>query len=316
MQTTQAKVTVVVTVYNVEEYVGQCLESILGQTLQDIEVVVVDDCTPDNSMQVVERYATGDSRIRVVAHAKNHGLMQARRTGYMQATGDYVAFCDSDDTLPPNALEALYRKAVDSGADVVSGDMTYFFPDSGQDYIRRSRLSYGSGMTAVYKSLLLAEYHHNLCGKLFRRPLLQDHAYIVMENFTNGEDGFLFYQIVEHVDKVVHITDTVYNYRQNMQSSSKVRLGSKAIRSICLLNQLRLQIAERHPEILKDTRRKVTAMINSLYRDGYDRDADLDSYVADLGLKPYSTLWSVFKYVPFPKSCKLAAKRVVGRVNK
>lgn len=312
MQTTHIKVSVIVPVYKVEKLVSQCMQSLVTQTMKDIEVVVVDDCSPDKSMMVVKEYADNDSRIRIVTHEKNRGLMQARRTGYMEAKGDYVVFCDSDDYLPQDAVEKLYNEAVASSADVVSGDMTLFYPDSGSEQLRTSLLSFGTDMNAVYKSLLLSEYHHNLCGKIFKTSLLQDNKYITVENFTNGEDGFLFYQVLEHVNKVVHISESVYCYRQNLQSSSKVRLGNNAIRSICMLNQLRVQIAGSHPEIRKYALAKVTEVINSLYSEGYSKDAGLADYVAAFDLTPYSSLFSVFKYVPFPKSCKLAAKRLRG----
>ena len=312
MQTSQTKVSVIVPVYNVEKLVGQCMESLITQTFKDIEVVVVDDCSPDKSMQVVNGYAENDSRIRIVTHEKNRGLMQARRTGYIEAKGDYVVFCDSDDVLPHNAIELLYNEAVASLADVVSGDMTLFYPDSGCEQLRKSHLSFGTDMISVYKSLLTSEYHHNLCGKIFRTSLLQDNKYKTVENFTNGEDGYLFYQVMENVCKVVHINESVYCYRQNMQSSTKVRLGENAIRSICMLNQLRVQLAERHPEIQKYALSKVTSVLNSLYSEGYGKDAGLDDCVAEFGLAPYSSLLSVFKFVSFPKSCKLAAKRLKG----
>ena len=308
----KAKVSVVIPIYNVEDKVARCLESILTQSLHDLEIIVVDDGTPDNSMQVVDRYAAGDNRFRVVAHERNRGLMQARKTGYMMAKGDYVMFCDSDDYLPPRALETFYNEAMRTGADVVSGDLTLVFPVDGQQEVRGSVLRYGSAMIPVYKSLLLDEYHHNLCGKLFRRSLLQDHDYTTIEHFTNGEDGFLFYQVMEHVGKVVHLQKPLYCYVQNDMSSTRFRYGENAIHSICMLNQLRLKLAEKYPEIRRYAQAKVSEVVSSLYARGYDKDANLDKYVVDCSLSGYASPGSVFKYNPLPKACRLFIKRMLA----
>ena len=306
------KVSVVIPIYNVEDKVARCLESILTQSLHDLEIIVVDDGTPDNSMQVVDRYAAGDNRFRVVAHERNRGLMQARKTGYMMAEGDYVLFCDSDDYLPPRAVETFYNEAMRTGADVVSGDLTLVFPVDGQQEVRGSVLRYGSAMIPVYKSLLLDEYHHNLCGKLFRRSLLQDHDYTTIEHFTNGEDGFLFYQVMEHVGKVVHLQKPLYCYVQNDKSSTRFRYGENAIHSICMLNQLRLKLAEKYPEIRRYAQAKVSEVVSSLYARGYDKDANLDKYVVDCSLSGYASPGSVFKYNPLPKACRLFVKRLLA----
>lgn len=309
-----AKVSIIIPIYNVEKVVGNCLKSVVGQTLSDLEIVVVDDGSPDDSMSVVGRFADKDNRFRLIAHDKNRGLMQARRTGYMAATGDYILFCDSDDYLPLDAVEKLYKEAVRTEADIVSGDMMLVFPDHGRKETRRtSSLSFGSDKVSVYKSLLVSEYHHNLCGKIFKRELLQAHEYITIEHFTNGEDGYLFYQVLENAHKVVHLNEPVYCYFQNMSSSSKVRFGRKAIRSICMLNQLRDSVAMRHPELKRYAQSYVSAVISSLYAKGYDKDAGLDEYVAECSLSKYASLWSLFKFNPLPKACKLMMKRILGK---
>ena len=310
-----AKISVIIPVYNVEKFIGQCIESILAQTLQDFEIVIVDDCSPDASMQVVRKYADGDRRFHIVRRERNMGLMQTRKSGYSVAKGEYLMFCDSDDFLPPNALEILYKEAVHTNADIVSGDMVLYYPENGNERIRISSLNYGSGMISVYKSLLLSEYHHNLCGKIFKASILQRYEYKTVDNFTRAEDGYLFYQVMEHVSKVLHLHELVYYYRQNMQSSTRTRMGNDDMRTICMLNQLKLLLAERHPEISKYVRMNVAIIMNSLYSRGYGKDTSLDEYVERFGLRPYSSLRSLFRYVPFSKACKNAAKRLIAAVK-
>ena len=308
----KAKVSVVIPIYNVEKYIARCLDSVLAQSLNDLEIILVDDGTPDGSMQIVGRYAATDHRFRIVTHERNRGLMQARKTGYMIAESDYVLFCDSDDYLPPTAIETLYNEAKRSDADIVSGDMTLVFPD-GRQIVRTSVLKYGSSKIPVYRSLLLDEYHHNLCGKIFRRSVLQDYNYTTIEHFTNGEDGYLFYQVVENVGKVVHLNEPVYYYVQSSDTSSKTRHNRKAIRSICLLNQLRDQLASKYPEIRQVAQAKVSAVVCGLYAKGYDKDSALDEYVEECSLSQYASLGSLFRYNSLPRACKLLMKRIRGR---
>lgn len=222
------KVSVCIPVYNVEKYIRRSMESVLSQSLKDIEVIVVNDCTPDASMEIVREYASKDSRIRIIEHKANFGLMMARRTGYRAATGDYITFCDSDDIMPSDAIETLYNLAVDSGADIVSGDMEWLYDDG---TAKRSFISlpYGSDSESVYRALLSKEYSHTLCSKLFQNSLLQGHEYVTLMNHTNGEDGMLFYQVLQYAKKVVHQNKVVYNYYQNTQSSTHLRIKDYAL---------------------------------------------------------------------------------------
>ena len=198
------KVSICVPVYNVEQYIERCIVSIMQQTLHEIEIIVVDDCTPDKSMDIVKNLSKVDSRIKIIKHNENHGLMWARRTAYMEAIGEYITFCDSDDTLPCDAIEVLYKEAVLHNADVVSGDMS-FIHTNGKTQRMDFYLNYGTDNISVYRSLLRKEYGHNLCSKLFRRELLQKNSYKTYDHTINGEDGILFYQVVRNINKIVCI---------------------------------------------------------------------------------------------------------------
>ena len=106
-------VSVVVPVYNAGEYIGKCLDSVLAQTYTQLEIVVVNDCTPDHSMKVVAHYAAKDSRIRVLENGQNMGTMKTRERGYREARGLFVFFMDADDTIRPHAIEQLLQKQKD-----------------------------------------------------------------------------------------------------------------------------------------------------------------------------------------------------------
>ena len=114
----EIKISVIVPIYNVETYVKDCLESIINQPFKDIEIICIDDCSTDNSMVVVESFAKKDSRIKILKHKENRGQSAARNTGMEIASGKYIAFIDSDDTIERDYFINLYEAAEKSGADV------------------------------------------------------------------------------------------------------------------------------------------------------------------------------------------------------
>lgn len=120
------KLSVVVPVYNVEKYIGEMIDSLISQTLKDLEIILVDDGSPDNSGAICDQYAVRDSRIRVL-HKKNGGVSAARNDGLDMATGEWIIFCDSDDWVETDAFEKMIQVGESTGADVVLGDMRLIF---------------------------------------------------------------------------------------------------------------------------------------------------------------------------------------------
>ena len=126
----RCKVSVIVPVYGVENFVGRCFRSLMEQTLQDVEFIVVDDCTPDMSIGVIRNvmkdYPGRD--VQIVSHNENKGLPSARNTGLAMAKGEYVFHCDSDDFVEPDMLETLYDEAKRKDADIVWCDWFLYAP--------------------------------------------------------------------------------------------------------------------------------------------------------------------------------------------
>lgn len=130
MSTRSPKVSVIAPMYNVEPYLVPCIESVINQTLQDIDLILVDDGSPDRSGAIADSYAARDSRIKVI-HKENGGVSAARNDGLAEATGDYVFLLDSDDLLAPDALENMLEATHNGSYDVVLADYATFSGDPG-----------------------------------------------------------------------------------------------------------------------------------------------------------------------------------------
>lgn len=307
------KISVCVPVYNVEQYIGRCIESIQHQTLKDIEIIIVNDCTPDNSMQIVENYAIQDSRIKVINHESNKGLMWARRTGYMAAVGDYITFCDSDDFLPNDALQTLYNISLKTKSDIVSGDMQILF-DNGTTKSWHSSLIYGSDKDNVYRALLTKKYSHNLCSKMFKKDLLQKNDYITLEHHTNGEDGMLFYQIMQHVKDATHINKIVYIYYQNKQSSTHIKLSELALMRLIDFYNYVIKIPYSNRELKYLAFRYAIDCVNEFaLTQGYSK---IKSIVEKNGTIPYLSFCYRLKYMTIKQNLRWYTKYILNLLQK
>lgn len=308
------KVSVVVPIYNVEKYIRRCIDSIQKQSLQDIEIIVVNDSTPDNSMSIVEELAKEDRRIRIFNFDKNRGPMCARETGYIAATGDYITFCDGDDYMPIDALENLYCEVLKTNADIVSGNYIYI-TTTGEEIRDENKLPYGNDAKGVLKSLLRKEFAQSLWGKLFRKSLLQDYKYQTYEHATNAEDGCLLYQVLPHANKVIQIGAFVYYYMQNIESSTQRRFNENAIRSICVANKTKIQTVSVYLELKEDLNKCVTNIICSLYAKGYHHNVNLRKYIHDNGLDVFVSWLYIVRYLDFRFFMKIYIRQILFKLH-
>ena len=125
-------ISVIVPIYNVEKYLDRCVDSIINQTYKNLEIILVDDGSPDNCPQMCDDYAKKDSRIKVV-HKENGGLSDARNVGMEVATGEYVSFIDSDDYISLDFYETLLETIVDNDSDIVECGVVKFYEDNSFD---------------------------------------------------------------------------------------------------------------------------------------------------------------------------------------
>lgn len=218
------KVSVIVPIYNAERYLKKCLDSILAQTLTDIEIVCVNDGSTDSSQQILEEYARMDERMKII-HKPNGGLVSARKAGIAAAKADYIGFVDSDDWVEPDMYEQLYKSIRESGTDlatsgyILEGNYVSYLTDTldegsykGQEYIRMRDSSIWNldkkdvGLRAA------------LCCKLFKKDILAAAISRVSDSVSISEDKLTLISYLLECNSAVITHATYYHYMIHPES--------------------------------------------------------------------------------------------------
>ena len=219
---------VIVPVYKVEEYLPNCIESVLNQTFSDFELILVDDGSPDTCPQICEEYAKSDNRIKVF-HKPNGGLASARRAGIKLAEGDYVFNLDSDDLIESDTLEYAYKIIKDTNCEIVSfsyrwikNEKTVAVTNDGLDegfYDKNDIEKYIYPRILMDKNMNHISYY--LSGKAVKRDLLSPHQLNVNEKISLGEDLCCVIPCYLHAKSVYISKKTAYLYSVREDSLSK-----------------------------------------------------------------------------------------------
>lgn len=251
------KFSVVVPMYNVEVYLPKCVESLRNQTLKDIEIILVDDESPDRCGELAEGYAVLDPRVKVV-HRPNGGLGPARNSGIEVATGEYVGFVDSDDWIDPDMYERLYEAATSTSADIVytglrtvshgKTDIVLEHPFAGRtfsgpdDIFELRRGFYGAPAAHVKDEPVLVSV--DVAG--YRRGFIEKHKLRFLA--VRSEDKFFNTHACRVAGTVTCIGGTPYAYRKDDQPSITKTFNRKTIDSFFRLFRLLEQMADEEPE--------------------------------------------------------------------
>lgn len=251
------KVSVIVPMYNVERYLDQCVKSIQAQTLHDIEIILVDDGSPDRCGEMADHYATADPRIKVV-HRENGGLGPARNSGMKEATGEYIGFVDSDDWIEPEMYERLYAAAARYNADVcfsgfkaIKNYQTIYIKSNpfagrtlrGTDEIFTLRRSFYG---ALPEKLDDDPMPVSVWTNIYKRTLIESND-IKFKNIRS-EDKFFNTRVCRQAEITVSIANTDYNYRRDGQSSIMASFSSSMIDSYLELFKELKNLAAEEPE--------------------------------------------------------------------
>lgn len=211
-------ITIVAPVYNVEKYLKKFIESIVNQTYEDFELLLVTDCPTDNSLSICEDYQSKDKRIKIIRQERNGGVAKARNKGLKEAKGDYIMLADSDDYLPNDALKTLKDLIDNNNADMAMGG--FYLDIEGE--IKRKKFK---AFRKIYNHKEAAKCHLNFhtlygypWGKLFKREVLEN--VVDPEDMSSGDDGVFSFYALMNATSVAFTDHPVYYYRIRRDSLS------------------------------------------------------------------------------------------------
>lgn len=237
------KVSIVVPVYNVEKYLEECLNSLINQTFKDIEIICIDDGSPDNCGAILDNYATKDKRVKVV-HKENGGLVSARKIGINMVQGDYIVHVDSDDWVEPDTIEKLYNHAIQNNVDIC---MCGHFEEIGNatkkvyQGIEPGVYNKDSLVKDIYPRMIVnGEFFEwgifpSLWAKLFKREFAEKYYLNLDERIMLGEDAASVYPSLLNANSVCIMNECLYHYRQYPTSTIKKTVNPKMKEQFCVL---------------------------------------------------------------------------------
>lgn len=245
------KISVIIPVYNVENYLCECVESIVGQTYKNLEIILVDDGSTDNSGYLCDEFKKNDSRI-IVIHKKNGGLSDARNYGLNNMTGDFVTFVDSDDFLSKYAIEIMYKYASEMNSDLVFTKNAVRFNDGEIAGVASSNDSYDVKLFSKEEILEYTFYQKTNVtgapGKLYSKSIFENGL-----RFPYGvyfEDLATTYQFIMKSEKVIMVDAPLYAYRMRNDGIIHQSFSKKKLTCIDVTTRLFSDISQMMPKLV------------------------------------------------------------------
>ena len=239
------KVSVIITIYNREKYIEDCARSLFEQTLDDVELLFVDDASTDNSVMILrkllEYYTERKPMAKIISLEKNAGRAVARQTGIDHVKGEYVIHVDSDDWVDRDMLELLYLKAKETDADIVGCNVTHEYGTKQCIF----KQSYSGDVEEDIRRLLNGKLFPSLCTSLTRTSIIRENGITFPLGLDTGEDLLFNLHLYLHAHKIIGIENASYHYRHTEDSGS-FQHTEKSIKSV-------IEVARRIETLMKDT---------------------------------------------------------------
>lgn len=273
------KVSVVVPVYNAEKYIGLCLNSLIHQKLKDIEIICVDDCSADTSLNVLEEYSKKDKRIKVIKFDKNKGVSAARNIGIKKAKSDYIVFVDSDDYIDLDFIYCLYNKIIQTNANIVCADQRVF-SDTDRTIIKNQ-----------YMGKNKYDFNIGFYSRIYKKDFLISNNIYFPVNCIIGEDILFLLKCLFYLEDIEHISGVYYNYILHNSSASfkilKYTEVKNTVKSLLMfidwLNKTNCKYKD-----YKELSRKVFGLMEVLSKKDLDEESKYE--ISDAFLKLYDKL--------------------------
>lgn len=299
----QIKVSITVPIFNAEKELPRCINSLIKQTLQDIEIILVDDGSSDSSGHICDEYAQKDPRIKVF-HKVNGGSAEARQLGLANSLGEYYTVCDADDWVEPYAYETLYKKAKETNAYIVISNHYINYPNGKQ--IESPTYEYISQDKYIL-DIMYDKASANTWNKLFKMSTIRKYDINYEKGINLGEDALFLYKLLLHSLKVTTINKPFYHYHRNINSNSYTNnVTLKTVEQ----NKYVWQWKRAHYKDKKYDRAHKYSTINLAFTTIRANDASRDFFKS---IVQNVTFIDIFKYRLFSvKACLIIATKIFG----
>lgn len=268
------KVSVIVPVYNCEKYLKDCLDSILGQTLQEIEVICINDGSLDQSGKILEEYAAKDSRVTVLSQ-ENRGPGSSRNRGFMAARGEFIQFCDSDDMLVPQALEYSYRKSTENHLDVFYFDAVPVYENSSLEERKASYKTYykrkplfreiQSGADLLSSLRKHQSFRASPCLQFIRRNFLLQSQVIFPPGLIQ-EDNYFTSALMLCAARVSHEPEPLYIRRVRENSIMTVKESFKNVYGYFMCGMAMIDFLDAHKELAQNGKDALVSLTHQMFK--------------------------------------------------
>ena len=221
------KVSVIIAAYNIEEYIERCIESVINQSEIEIEIIIVNDGSTDNTLNIIKKMSDLDERI-IIINQKNQGLVETRKRGLKNANGKFILFLDGDDWLENNCVEELYKTAIDKNADVVLYNAYKAYEDKKETFNTFNKNLIDDIKKNPIKNLLLDNISPTIWSKFIKRSFIEENNIKFPENISYAEDLATVSNIFINNPKIVFNENRLYNYYHRDNSISN-KVSSKVL---------------------------------------------------------------------------------------
>jgi glycosyltransferase involved in cell wall biosynthesis len=234
-------ISIIIPIYNVEKYLAECLESVINQSKENIEILCIDDCSTDRSFEITQMYAEKDSRIKLIRNDENRGCLYARKMGVLMAEGKYIMFLDGDDFYSTDACATAYDRIVTESVDILQFGINIInkgnAPQYEVDSLSKFVIPYLDRIdrTCVLKYCFIDEkYSYNVCNKIYKAELCKQ-AFKVIDDrhYCMAEDMLAYFVIAYYADSYCGIEDRLYNYNFAIGISKPGRLDLEGLDKRC-----------------------------------------------------------------------------------
>ena len=223
------KVSVIIPIYNVEKYVKDCLNSVTNQTYKNLEIICVNDCGTDNSMEIVEEYAKNDDRIKIIEQEENMGQGEARNVGLNYATGKYIYFIDSDDFIDINYIKELVEIAEEQNVDLVCNVniLKYYGENNSKNKFLKNKRGFVLNKKLDWDEKLMKKLPISAWCKLYKTEIIKEYKIYFANNRLKFEDFYFWYILKTRIRYIYIIHGSQYFYRQRDDSTMNLNKYKK-----------------------------------------------------------------------------------------